>query len=67
MQLGIVPGDEVVTVPDKAVTIIERDQGHWRFLVCFRCSGRCVRRATGWITMEVYIPEDASLVSKVAR
>jgi hypothetical protein len=35
MQLGIAPGDEVVTVPDKAVTIIERDQGHWSFPCVF--------------------------------
>lgn len=32
MQLGVAAGDEAAIVPDEAVTIIERNQGHWVFL-----------------------------------
>jgi hypothetical protein len=32
MELGVAPRDETTIGPDKSVTIVKRDHGHWVFL-----------------------------------
>ena len=66
MQLSVAPRKEAV-IPDESVAIVEPNQGHEVFLALFEWSGQYADHATGRITVKLYIPQDALLVSKVAE
>jgi hypothetical protein len=71
MQLGTAPRNEAAVIPDEAVTLVERDQGHRLFLASKQPVLR-PRLAAGaspgsGSLLEFYIREDALGISKVAR
>ena len=65
MQVSVAPRNEAV-IPDAAVAIVERNQGHEVFLALSSGPASPPIMRPG-ITVKLYIPQDALLVSKVAE